>query len=173
MADLNSGDMPNSDGRYEDFEGLIGSYYKSLLPLKESAFTEDGVDFEKIERALKRICERHKIQSPEYCLKCPRTQEEWANPKDLTTEGLMKSQIAFVHFGLNKETGDHQDLYIIGQTIALILTRHNVADIEYRERLDGSVEATKVHKWNRPLNYKTLKDIIPRKKEKPKIIVPG
>lgn len=170
----NQGQMPNSKGTYEDFEGLIGSYYKSLLPLKESGHPEDVTDFEAIERLLGRICERNGVQTPEYCVKSPRTEKEWANPREMSCDALFTGMNAFASFGLVYNQDEERDLYTLHQTLALIFSRHGVANIEFRERLDGTLQAVKIHGWNTPINHKFLKDIIPKRKPKEsKIILPG
>jgi hypothetical protein len=36
MPEYNTGCMPRTDFTYEEFEGLLGSFHLSLLPLRDS-----------------------------------------------------------------------------------------------------------------------------------------
>ena len=41
MLEYNTGSMPRTNFRYEEFEGLLGSCHLSLLPLRDGAKPEE------------------------------------------------------------------------------------------------------------------------------------
>ncbi len=81
---MQTGPMPNTDSRYEELEGLLGTYYLTLLPLRDGS-EEDRVFFEQACETLKGFAERHDLQMPEDAVQQPRSRESWAQPKVLTS----------------------------------------------------------------------------------------
>lgn len=74
----NTGCMPNTDFRYEEFEGLLGSFYLTLRPFSESKVAGNKDDFVIALKSLNELAERYGIQKPEDAVKSPRsTQHEW------------------------------------------------------------------------------------------------
>ena len=81
---LNTGCMPNTDFQYEEFEGLIASYYLSYQHLKGSSKPKDQENFKKLTDILNRIAERHSVQIPEEAVNNVRATEDWGKPKKLS-----------------------------------------------------------------------------------------
>jgi hypothetical protein len=81
---LNTGCMPNTDFNYEEFEGLLASYYLSYVHLKESSKPVDQENFKKLEDILNRLAERHSVQLPAEAISNVRATETWAKPKKLS-----------------------------------------------------------------------------------------
>lgn len=80
---MNKGSMPNTDFTYEEFEGLLASYYLSLLPLHNSGDARDKQEFEAVLGILNGFAERHDVQKPEDTVAHTRpTSEKWGQPKE-------------------------------------------------------------------------------------------
>ena len=67
--------MPNTDFKYEEFEGLLGSFYISLLPLKLTKDKKDTELFNEAYEILTGFSDRHNVQRPEQAFRKPRTLE--------------------------------------------------------------------------------------------------
>ena len=80
MPEFRTGCMPNTDFRYEEFEGLLASYALTLKPLKTTEKPEDLKDYNRAMEILNEFAQRYGIQPPEQAIKNPRTDKEWAKP---------------------------------------------------------------------------------------------
>lgn len=138
---MNSGTMPRTDYRYEEFEGYLGSFYITLLPLKDSMNDQDRVDFETAVQILNRFAERHGVQSPVDAVQHPRpTREDWGQPRPFvscwTTLDAMASFWRAFSVGENPKTTDGQERKRLGQLLLGILYRHHVISAKFEQILD-------------------------------------
>lgn len=78
---FSTGYMPHTDFRYEEFEGLLGSYYLTYRHLEVSGNSEKVAAFEKLEAILKSFAVRYTIQTPLDAAKNPRAKNDWGKPK--------------------------------------------------------------------------------------------
>jgi hypothetical protein len=157
-----TGHMPHTDLGYEEFEGLLGSYYLSVLPLKNSKNPEDKKDYETILQILNGFSERYNIQSPEDAVKNPRSKEDWGNPEVFPSFSMMDSFHSFTaDFGVGNEpyTIDREDKIKLGRTILGIFERYRIAEILFQED-NGEKIPIGIKKLDIKKGFQNLADII-------------
>lgn len=137
---LNTGVMPDTDFRYEEFEGLLGSYYLSLLPLKEGG-EPDQADFEAVVGILNGFAERHGVQLPEKAAVQPRpTIEPWGQPEVFgscfTVVDMMGSFWRDFGVGMKNDSVDGQERLKLGRLVLGVLERHRAIEAVHEE-IDG------------------------------------
>ncbi|MEK6899953.1 MAG: hypothetical protein AABX05_02400 [Nanoarchaeota archaeon] len=162
MPKYNTGCMPNTDFRYEEFEGLLGSFHLSLFPLRDSAKPEDQRDYQKVMEILNGFAQRYGVQSPEEAAKNPRARKYWGNAhvmKNWSTLDMMAS--FWKDFGVGAEPGteDHREQYELRITILLVFDRYGIAQVGYEEH-QGERLPVKVDYWNLEKSRKTLVDVL-------------
>lgn len=137
---LNTGEMPNTDFRYEEFEGLLGSYYATMRPLKEGS-EQDRADFEAITGILGGFAQRHNVQKPEQAIVQPRpTLHEWGQPEAFDTCFSIIDQMGsfWRDFGVGAKPGtvDMEERLKLGRLLLRVLHRHGVIQAGFEE-IDG------------------------------------
>lgn len=116
---LNSGCMPNTDFKYEEFEGLLASYYLSYLYLKESSKPKDQENFKKLLEILNRIAERHLLQLPEDAVKNIRTHHDRARPEKMSYFSVKDMLNSFYRdFGVvQRNADDAADINLLAELV--------------------------------------------------------
>jgi hypothetical protein len=162
MSEYNTGCMPRTDFRYEEFEGLLGSFHLSLLPLKDSEKPEDQRDYQKAMEVLNGFAQRYGVQSPEEAVNNPRARESWGNASVMTNWSTLDMMGSFWRdFGVGAEPGteDQKERYELGRTILRVFDRYGIAQVGYEEH-QGERLPVKVENWDREKSSKTLVDVL-------------
>ena len=162
MPGYNTGCMPRTDFRYEEFEGLLGSFYLSLLPLRNSPNTEDHRDYHKAMGVLTGFAQRYRIQSPEDAVQNPRARESWGNAHVMTNWSTLDRISSFwrdFQVGEEPRTEDHKELYELARTILRVIDRYGIAQVGYEE-YQGERVPVKAEDWDMDKSGKTLHDIL-------------
>lgn len=128
--EIKSGCMPNTDFRYEEFEGMLASYYLTLLCLKDIN-GDDSKTFSEALEVLNGFAERHSVRFPEEASKEPRpTQEDWGQPHAFnscfTLLDMMGSFWRDFGIGADPKTQDGVERFRLGRCILNLLHRHDV-----------------------------------------------
>ena len=106
MLEYNTGCMPRTDFKYEEFEGLLGNFHLSLLPLRDSAKPEDQRDYQNAMKVLNWFAQRYGVQSPEEAVRNPRARESWGNASVMTNRSTLDMMNSFWRdFGVGAEPG--------------------------------------------------------------------
>ncbi len=154
--------MPNTDFQYEEFEGLLGSFHLSLLPLKNSANPEDQRDYQRAMGVLDGFAQRYSVQSPEAAVKNPRAKESWGKAHAMSIFSTVDMLNSFWHdFGVatDTKTEDGQKRYELARLILGVYDRHKIAEVEHKE-IDGTQVPVRIKEWDREKSDKTLADIL-------------
>jgi len=162
MPEYNTGCMPNTDFRYEEFEGLLGSFHLSLSPLKDSARPEDQRDYQRAMKILNGFAQRYGVQSPEEATRNPRARESWGNASamsNFSTLDMMGSFWRDFVVGADPKTEDGQERYELGRLILGVYDRHGIASVGY-EAIEGQQVPVKLEDWDREKSSKTLADVL-------------
>lgn len=157
-----TGEMPNTDFKYEEFEGFLASYYLSLLPLKDGD-EQDKADFQSVVNALTALAQSQGVQTPEIASTQPRpTTEPWGQPEAYPTPSmLLDSFRAFYSdfgVGMEPQTPDGEQRIKLGQVILGVLDRHGVittASIETEGK-----KYTRITHRNQELLSKPLQEVL-------------
>jgi hypothetical protein len=161
---LNAGAMPRTDFRYEEFEGMLGSYYLSLLPLKDSSVAEDNVVFKKTVAILDGFAERYGVQKPEQAVAAPRaTEEEWGQPRVFDACFTIVDMLGsfWRDFGVvDEQLIDRQQYHELTIHIAKLFERKNILELKY-EIIEGDEEIRGVKQWNKDYEFVPLSVVIP------------
>jgi hypothetical protein len=144
--------MPRTDFRYEEFEGLLGSYYLTLLPLRNSQDLEDQKDFETALSILNGFAERHDIQKPEDAVAHPReTEQEWGKPKAFascfSTIDMLSS--FWRDFGVvdSSNTVENEEYRKFGCLLLRVFDRRKIIQAKF-ETNNGVSEAVGIKSWD-------------------------
>ena len=162
MPEYKTGCMPNTDFRYEEFEGLLGSFQMSLLPLRGSRRPEDQRDYQRAMEILNGFAQRYEVQSPEDAARNPRAREAWGNASVLSNWSMLDMMGSFWQdFGVGAEprTQDQQERYALGRLILGVYARHGIARVGY-ETIEGQKVPVKVEDWDMNKSKKTLADVL-------------
>lgn len=158
--EYNIGQMPNTEFRYEEFEGLLGSFHLSLLPLRNSKKAKDRDDYATAMNVLNGFAKRYKVQKPEDVVIAPRTEYIWAKPRPFNSnETILEMTDSFwKDFGVGMDIDSEDGLarYALGRTILRVFDRYSVANVEY---INESTPI-KLKNWNVVNSRKTLDDLI-------------
>ncbi|MGQ9575535.1 MAG: hypothetical protein ACUVUC_09465 [Thermoguttaceae bacterium] len=153
MAKYNTGPMPGTDLRYEDFEGFLASYALTLRCLEKSGRTSDPQDYKTIIEILNGFAQRHGVQPPLKTLSNPRSRRALARPQEFTNEELVQMINSFGQdFGIgrvypgNKYDLDAAERVRLGRIILEILDRYALADIVYRN-VKGERVPIRIKRW--------------------------
>lgn len=135
--EIKSGCMPSTDFHYEEFEGLLASFYLTLLCLKDRP-GEDSEAFQQALEILNGFAERHFVRLPEEAAKEPRaTQEVWGQPSAFTScftlLDMMGSFWRDFSVGANPKTQDGMERFRLGRCILVLLDRHRVITAKFQE----------------------------------------
>lgn len=138
MSQYNSGPMPGTDLRYEDFEGFLASYALSVACLKTSGRTSDDQDYAAILGILDGFAERHGVQPPLATLQTPRSKKGLAKPQEFGVEEMIHMvnsfgqdfKLGLVYPGrkLDLDAAERRDL---GRILMNVLDRYALADLVY------------------------------------------
>lgn len=105
MEKFNIGCMPNTDFRYEEFEGLLASAYLTV----KAKYGVNAQRFKEAQVLIGKLTEYYKLQTPEDAIKNPRSPEDWAQPKELSL--LFKiSYSALRDFGIRPDTEEFKTI---------------------------------------------------------------
>src|SRR3989344_5455679 len=160
---LNTGEMPNTDFRYEEFEGLLGSYYSTMLPLKDGS-EQARADLEAITGILGGLAQRHNVQKPEQAVTKPRpTLHEWGQPEAFNTCFSIIDQMGsfWRDFGVGSEpqTVDMEERLKLGRLLLGVLHRHGVIQAGFEE-IDGIQTPVRVLTEDRTKCHQPLQEIL-------------
>jgi len=160
---LNSGEMPRTDFRYEELEGLLGSYYLTMLPLREGT-EQDRADFEAMTGILNGFAERHQVQKPEEAVAQPRpTKEEWGQPSAINScfsvVDLMGSFWRDFGVGAEPETVDRQERLKLGRLVLGVLHRYGVIKADFEE-IDSIQTPVRILSEDRTKFHQPLQEIL-------------
>ena len=161
MAKYNVDCMPNTDFKYEEFEGLLGSFYLSLAPLRVSSKPKDQRDYQKAMKILNGFAQRYGVQSPEDAVKNPRARESWGNASVMSnwsTLDMMSSFWRDFGVGADTKTEDSHEIDELGRLILGVYDRHGIARVNY-EKHQGKKVPVKLE-WNSEKSRKTLTNIL-------------
>lgn len=126
LSELKRGAMPNTDFTYQEFEGLLGSYYLTLEPLQHGS-DQDKSDFTEIIALLDGLADRHSVQRPAAAGMHPRmTTYEWGQPKILSGFSVLDMLGSFTRdFGItgSKDSQDTKDVGRLGVLLRAIVER--------------------------------------------------
>jgi hypothetical protein len=153
MAAYNTGLMPGTDLRYEDFEGFLASYALTLRCLGKSGRTSDPEDFAEILKILNGFAERYNVQPALAALRNPRSRKGSAKPQEFTNQEMVQMINSFwqdfcvgrVYPG-RKFDLDASERIRLGRIILNILDRYALADIVYVNH-QGDRVPVRVKKW--------------------------
>ena len=159
-----TGRMPNTDFRYEEFEGLLGGVYLSLRPLATSSSEADRHDYARAKEILDDFAKRYEVQLPEDAAANHRAPEEWGNARTYTLTSLLGCLSSFWRdFGIagDPKTFDGQRHTELGRLILQLYERHGIVQLAYGE-YQGKRVPTHIVAWNdQPSRYtQTLTDIL-------------
>ena len=108
--------MPNTDFTYEEFEGLLGSIYKTFKVLSMSKDPKDISDLGEIREVVTGFTKRHNLTNIDEILSNPRpTKHEWGQPREETCFDLGNCMSSFIiDYGIgvrgsNPTEGDSKD----------------------------------------------------------------
>jgi len=162
MSEYNTGCMPRTNFGYEEFEGLLGSFYLSLLPLKDSAKPEDQRAYQKAMEVLTGFAQRYGVQSPKEAVKNPRARKSWGNASVMTNRSTLNMMGSFgKDFGVGAEPGtkDQKELYKLRRTILRVFDRYGIAQVSYEEHQWERLPV-KVDNWDMEKSRETLVDVL-------------
>lgn len=110
--ELKSGEMPNTDFTYEEFEGFLASYYLTYQHLLTSPDGNQIEGFRQVVEILTRLAKRHGVQTPQDAIKNVRAKKEWGKPKKINAYWSVKDSFnAFrTDFGLIANEEDRPDI---------------------------------------------------------------
>ena len=181
MSEFNNGCMPNTDFKYEEFEGLLADYAMSLSPLMSTGDPEDLDTYKTATSLLNGFSERHKVQSVgETMHNGSRSKEEWAQPKvhsnwsiiDLLGSFWRDFGVGYVtkEEGATKQTKlDASERNKLGRLILGVFAKYGIASIAYQKH-EGEKIPCKIEEWS-DLELKTLGDSIMIHKRRQAIIM--
>jgi hypothetical protein len=153
MTAYNSGLMPGTDLRYEDFEGFLASFALSLRCLEKSGRTSDPEDYVEVIKILNGFAERYKVQPPLITVGRPRSQKASAKPQEYTNEEMIQMINSFwqdfcvgrVYPGKQFDL-DAVERIRLGRIILNIFDRYALADVIYVNE-KGDRVPLKVKRW--------------------------
>jgi hypothetical protein len=153
MKAYNTGLMPGTDLRYEDFEGFLASFALSLRCLEKSGRTSDPEDFAEVVKILSGFAERYKVQPPLVTLRSPRSRRASARPQEFTNQEMIQMINSFwqdfyvgrVYPGRQFDL-DAVERIRLGRIILNIFDRYALADIVYVNE-KGDRVPLKVKRW--------------------------
>lgn len=160
---LNTGEMPNTDFRFEEFEGLLASYALTLAPLKAST-CDDAADYDTAIAILDGFADRYKLQKPKIAIDHPRrTREKWGQPKDFGPVFMLLDMMRsfYVDFSIGMEAGttDCAERLKLGRLILKILVRYSAIEANC-ESIDGEEIPVSTKNTDRDLGWRTLAALI-------------
>lgn len=103
IRSFNSGHMPLTDFCYEEFEGLLASFFLTAIPLRDCGSASYLARFNEIHNILNGFAERYNVQKPEDAIVNPRkTEEEWGQAKAFcsTCQALDMTRSFWCDFGV-------------------------------------------------------------------------
>lgn len=157
------GQMPNTDFRYEEFEGLLASYLLSLAPLTATGGAQDLLDYNKAVVILRGFAKKYGVQSPELTIANPRSQEKWGRPSVLAVCQMMDCMSSFYRdFGIGGKprTKDYCKRNELGRLLLSIFSRHGIAKVKFRHK-DSKLASVTLKEWaSKEMSDKTLNQVI-------------
>lgn len=160
---LNSGEMPHTDFHYEEFEGLLGSYYLTMRPLRNGP-RQDQTDFGIITGILNGFARRHGVRMPKEAVVRPRpTKEEWGQPAIINScfsiVDLMGS--FWRDFGVGGQPGtvDEEERRRLGRLMLGVLHRYGVIEAGFEE-INGKQTPVRILREDREKFFRPLQEVI-------------
>ncbi|MCR4323225.1 MAG: hypothetical protein NUV61_04025 [Candidatus Azambacteria bacterium] len=143
--------MPRTDFRYEEFEGLLASYYLTFLPLRKGG-VQDAKDFIKLVRILNGFATRYCVQKPIDAIAHPRKTEIWAVPQNIGScfsiiDLLSSFWRDFDGDCGNPHTKNGKEQRKLGRLVISILHRHHVLTAEF-QKVGRNRLVVGIIKWN-------------------------
>jgi hypothetical protein len=167
MQAYNTGQMPGTDLRYEDFEGFLASYALTLRCLEKSGRTSDPEDYAEVLKILGGFAERYRVQPPLATLRTPRSHKGSAKPQEFTNQEMIQMINSFwqdfcvgrVYPGKQFDL-DAAERIRLGRIILNIFDRYALADVEHVNE-KGDRVPVRVKRWlARENRNKTLAESI-------------
>ncbi|MBW2976771.1 hypothetical protein KY347_04975 [Candidatus Woesearchaeota archaeon] len=141
MSGCSSGNMPHADYTYEEFEELLGRYYLSLLPLKNSVRPEDRRDYQTAMCILNELAFRHGVQFPEEAVKNPRY---FSYRHDQFGGSLFCLNTDFLFFGETITPTDEEDCQMALDVLWGIIKKYSENRVENVEPLSNLSMVTRI-----------------------------
>ena len=131
-----TGSMPTTDFTYEEFEGLLGSLYLTLQPLKDSPEKYDRAVWIGVCDVLDGFAARHDVRPIEEIIQSPRpTRGTWGQPKEVNVASIASLLASMWRdFGVvpgNRiwiETIDGREEQAMSEALGIMLERYHVID---------------------------------------------
>lgn len=160
---LNTGTMPDTDFRFEEFEGFLGSYYLALKPLNDGS-KEDQADFHTATEALNQLAKSQGVQLPEASTKKPRpTLAEWGQPQAFKTPSALLDSFRsfFSDFGVGTKpnTPEFEQRLKLGRTVLSVLDRHGAIKAKFEET-EGNKYPVGVQSQNFEIIFNPLQEVL-------------
>jgi hypothetical protein len=95
MADYNTGPMPGTDLRYEDFEAFLASFALTFACLEKSTRFSDPQDHAAIVEILDGFADRYRVQRPRQAIANPRRKRAIVRAMEFTNEEMLQMTGSF------------------------------------------------------------------------------
>jgi len=95
MADYNTGAMPGTDLRYEDFEAFLASFALTFACLERSTRFSDPQDYAAIIAILDGFADRYRVQRPRQAILTPRRTKAIVRAHEFTNEEMLQMTRSF------------------------------------------------------------------------------
>lgn len=156
---MNKGCMPRTDFTYEEFEGLLASFYLSLLPMRSSARKRDAKEFKSVVSVLNGFAKRYGVQKPKDAIAHPRpTEHKWGRAQKLEANMMLDALSSFWRdfgIGADPKSFDGQERYRLGRLLLGILHRHGALKAKFDIKR-GKRVAVGIESWNREKEFSLL-----------------
>lgn len=127
---MNTGRMPNTDFMYEEFEGLLASFYLTLKPLLISRSTLDQGEARMAIAVLDGFADRHGVRRTEAAAGQPSTTlYAWGQPRVFSDCRMLIDMLGsfWRDFGVGSTAGiDGDERIKLGRILLALLARKNV-----------------------------------------------
>jgi hypothetical protein len=117
---LPSGRMPNTGFTYEEFEGLLGSYYLTYVHFQESSKQKLRQAFENLNNVLTKLAEIYGVQKPVLAVKNVRSKKDWGVPKKFSSYFSVKDCLNsfYYDFGVIQTSDEaEQEVYKLAELV--------------------------------------------------------
>ncbi|MGO8745974.1 MAG: hypothetical protein ACLQNE_08285 [Thermoguttaceae bacterium] len=153
MAEYNSGPMPGTDLKYEDFEAFLAGFAATFACLEKSKNPPDPEDYAAIMRILNGFADRYKVQPPLRALGNPRGRRTIVKAQRLTNEEMLLMVNSFgrdfsigrVYEGKSYDQ-DASERLQLGRLVLGLLDRYGLADVTYANEM-GERVPVKLKRW--------------------------
>ena len=169
MADYNTGPMPGTDLRYEDFEAFLASFALTFACLEKSTRVSDPQDHAAIMEILDGFADRYRVQRPRQAIANPRRKKEIVRAQELTNEEMLQMTGSFaqdfrvgrVYEGKTYDL-DAAEIVRLRRIILELLNLYVVAEVVY-VNVKGDRVPVRVKHWVQEENrFKYFSDAVRR-----------